>query len=109
MRANVQYWIAESRVIFALTDFCNSIVERPIILSKVGEFVRKEDGARAGGNILSSIERGTKAITPDKMDRSSREAHSEQLDKIKELRKPYPLTEEEATPNIPESESQSSS
>ncbi len=44
------------------------------------------------------FEEKTNAITPDKMDRSMR---GEEAGK-KEM--PYPLTEEEATPSVPESE-----
>jgi hypothetical protein len=44
---------------------------------------------------MNRREEPTKAPTPDKMDRST---------KGREERKPYPLTEEEATPNTPMSQ-----
>jgi hypothetical protein len=40
----------------------------------------------------------TNAMTPDKMDRTSRGRN------VGNIEMPYPLTEEEATPTIPESE-----
>lgn len=46
----------------------------------------------------SDMDRGeepTKSLTPDKMDRSIRD---------KSEKKPYPLTEEEATPNVSSSQ-----
>jgi len=42
-------------------------------------------------------EEPTKSLTPDKMDRSMKE---------KGDRKPYPLTEEEATPNVSRTQQQ---
>jgi hypothetical protein len=47
----------------------------------------------------------THAITPDKMDRASRIAFVAEG----EYQKPYPLTEEEATPSVANSEKQSES
>ena len=47
------------------------------------------------------VEEGTHAITPDKMDRTARGR------KVANDEMPYPLTEEEATPTIPESEEKS--
>jgi hypothetical protein len=44
---------------------------------------------------LTRKEEQTKAPTPDKLDRSLKE---------KKDTEPYPLTEEEATPNIPKSQ-----
>ncbi|MHB8567741.1 MAG: hypothetical protein ACYC7D_14585 [Nitrososphaerales archaeon] len=44
------------------------------------------------------FEERTNAITPDKLDRSARGR------KVAKDEKPYPLTEEEATPSVPESE-----
>ncbi len=44
---------------------------------------------------MNRKEEPTKAPTPDKLDRSMKGAKD---------RKPYPLTEEEATPNIPGSQ-----
>ena len=44
----------------------------------------------------------TFAMTPDKMDRSSRRTYEEQMEEGKNC--PYPLTEEEATPEVPRSE-----
>jgi hypothetical protein len=51
---------------------------------------------------LTRKEENTKAPTPDKMDRSSRGKNQNPLSGKK--KNPYPLTEEEATPNIPKSQ-----
>ena len=48
----------------------------------------------------------THAMTPDKMDKSSRKTKKEQ--KTEGKNKPYPLTEEEATPRYPETEQRES-
>ena len=45
----------------------------------------------------------TNAMTPDKMDRSTRVSIVES-GYLKGNQMPYPLTEEEATPSVPESE-----
>jgi hypothetical protein len=50
---------------------------------------------------MTRKEEPTKAVTPDKLDRSLRD---EEMKTGDGHLKPYPLTEEEATPNIPRSE-----
>jgi len=50
---------------------------------------------KPGNEHMNRKEEPTKAPTPDKLDRSMKD-HKD--------RKPYPLTEEEATPNTPKSE-----
>jgi hypothetical protein len=47
---------------------------------------------------ILKVEERTYAITPDKFDRSTRDR------KVGNDQMPYPLTEEEATPTVPESE-----
>jgi hypothetical protein len=54
-------------------------------------------------------EEKTKAPTPDKLDRSPREKPDKLSDRLGRKQKPYPLTEEEATPNSPSSEQKNSS
>jgi hypothetical protein len=54
-------------------------------------------------------EEKTKAPTPDKLDRSPRERPNKIMDRLGKKAKPYPLTEEEATPNAPLSEQRGSS
>jgi hypothetical protein len=46
---------------------------------------------KPGNRQIDRKEEPTKALTPDKMDRSMKERGDQ---------KPYPLTEEEATPNV---------
>ena len=52
-----------------------------------------------------NMEEKTHAMTPDKMDRSRRETTSESRQSGGKT-KLYPLTEEEATPTVPDSEKQ---
>jgi len=59
---------------------------------------------KIGNGGLTRSEEQTKAPTPDKFDRSTRENHVNPF--AGKRQNPYPLTEEEATPTTPKSSQQ---
>ena len=67
-----------------------------------GSFLKK---TRPENKDQTRKEEPTKAPTPDKLDRAGKEESSTNPDREKD-KKPYPLTEEEATPNTPKSQQQ---